>query len=301
MSEKTIAERPIARPDTTTTPLRRARQRRKLISEIVAHALLAGVGLLFLIPFYWLLVTALKPLNQVFSDPPTWLPNPPQWQNFVTVMTSPAFPFTRLLGNTVFYCVLSTIGITLSSALVAYPFARMQFRGKELMFGITLATMMLPSVVTLIPTYLLFRSFGMIGGYAPLIMPLWFGSAFNIFLIRQFMMTIPIDLTDAARVDGANDFGIFWRIMLPLIRPALLVVALLHFLYAWNDFIGPLIYVTESDNYPLVVGLYAFLTRFSVQWHLLMAAALIITTPILALFFAAQRYFIEGVTMSGLK
>jgi multiple sugar transport system permease protein len=177
----------------------------------------------------------------------------------------------------------------------------MQFRGRDLLFGITLATMMLPSIVTLIPTYILFRNLNMVGGYAPLIVPLWFGSAFNIFLLRQFMLTIPQDLTDAARVDGANELTILWRVIVPLIRPALLVVALFQILASWNDFMGPLIYVTEADNYPLVLGLYAFTTRMSVQWHLLMAAAVVITLPMLALFFVAQRHFIEGVVMTGLK
>jgi ABC-type glycerol-3-phosphate transport system permease component len=298
---KTISDRAVVAANTPRSELQRARMRRERVSALVAHSMLAAVGVLFLIPFYWLVVTALKPADQVFSNPLTWWPDPVRWDNFAQVITSPAFPFTRLLSNTLFYTVLSTLGVTLSSALVAYPFARMQFRGKETLFAITLATMMLPSVVTLIPTYILFRTLDWVGGYAPLIVPLWFGSAFNIFLLRQFMLTIPLDLTDAARVDGATDVGIFWRIMLPLIRPALIVVALLHFLYAWNDFFGPLIYVTDADNYPLVVGLYAFLARFSIQWNLLMAASLLISLPILVLFFAAQRYFIEGVTMSGLK
>ncbi len=298
---KTLVEQPVAPPQPLLGQARRAKLRRRLLTEVVAHALLIAVAALFLIPFFWLVITALKPLNQVFTNPIIWWPSPPQWDNFAKVMSSPAFPFARLLSNTLFYTILSTIGVTLSSALVAYPFARMSFRGKETLFGITLATMMLPGVVTLIPTYILFRTLGWVGGYAPLIVPVWFGSAFNIFLLRQFMLTIPQDLTDAARVDGASDFGIFWRIMLPLIRSALIVVALLHFLYAWNDFMGPLIYVTQAENYPLVVGLYAFLARFSVQWHLLMAASLIVTAPVLLLFFMAQRYFIEGVTMTGLK
>jgi multiple sugar transport system permease protein len=147
----------------------------------------------------------------------------------------------------------------------------------------------------------MFRAFGLVGTYAPLVLPLWFGSAFNIFLLRQFMMTIPMDLTDAARVDGANDLVILWRVLVPLVKPALLVVGLFQFLAAWNDFLGPLIYVTDADSFPLVVGLYAFTTRMSIQWNLLTAASMVITLPMIMLFFVMQRYFIEGVVMTGMK
>jgi multiple sugar transport system permease protein len=179
----------------------------------------------------------------------------------------------------------------------------MDFRGRNLLFSITLATMMLPGIVTLIPTYVLFRFFGWVGSYAPLIVPHFFGGAFNIFLLRQFMMTIPTDLTDAAHVDGAGDFTILWRIMMPLVKPALLVVGLFHFLYAWNDFQGPLIYLDKAADYPLVLGLYAFQTSrgMTVEWNLMMAAALATTFPIILLFFVAQRYFIEGIALTGLK
>jgi multiple sugar transport system permease protein len=199
--------------------------------------------------------------------------------------------------------VLSTIGTVLSSAVVAYAFARMEFRGRNLIFAITLATMMLPGIVTLIPTYVLFRWFGWVGGYAPLIVPLFFGSAFNIFLLRQFMMTIPLDLTDAAYIDGASDFIILWRIMVPLVKPALLVIGLFQFMAAWNDFQGPLIYLDKATAYPLVLGLYAFQTSrgSTVEWNLMMAAALVTTFPIILLFFVTQRYFIEGIALTGLK
>ena len=275
--------------------------RRKLIREFIAHAALFGIALLFLIPFIWLILTSLKPLSQVFANPLTWLPNPIQWDNYVKALTSPAFPFPRLLANTVFYAVASTVGTVLSSAVVAYAFARMQFRGRDFLFGVTLATMMLPGIVTLIPTYVMFRLFGWVGSYAPLVVPLWFGSAFNIFLLRQFMLTIPLDLTDAARVDGATDGVILWKVMLPLIQPALLVVGLFQFLASWNDFMGPLIYLTNSEQFPLVLGLYSFTTRMNVQWNLLLAASVAVMLPMVVLFFLAQRYFIEGVVMTGLK
>jgi ABC-type glycerol-3-phosphate transport system permease component len=274
---------------------------RRATNSALSHAALVTVAIIFVVPFLWLVITSLKAKSQVFTDPLIWIPNPIQWENYVKVLTSPAFPFPRLLGNTVFYAVASVIATVVSSTFVAYGFARLDFRGKNLLFGITLATLLLPGIVTLIPTYVLFRTFGWVGTYAPLIVPLCFGSAFNIFLLRQFMMTIPFDLTDAARVDGANDFTILWRIIVPLIKPAILVVAIFQFLASWNDFQGPLIYLSEVSQFPLILGLNSFRTRFGVEWHLMMAASLLTTLPIIVLFFVAQRYFIEGVTLTGLK
>jgi ABC-type glycerol-3-phosphate transport system permease component len=273
----------------------------RALPALITHFLLIVVAALFLIPFLWLVITSLKPINQVFTDPITWFPNPVMWENYATALTSPAFPFVRLMQNTLFYTILSTIGVVLSSGVVAYAFARMEFWGRDTLFAITLATMMLPGIVLLIPTYVLFQTFGWVGSYAPLIIPAYFGSAFNIFLLRQFMMTIPWDLTDSARVDGAGEFTVLLRIIFPLVKPALMVVAVFHFMYAWNDFLGPLIYLDDAAEYPLVLGLYAFQTRFGVQWHLMMAASMSVTVPLLVLFFVAQRYFIEGITLTGIK
>jgi ABC-type glycerol-3-phosphate transport system permease component len=275
--------------------------RHRVVSALVTHLLLSVVAVLFLVPFLWLVITSLKPINQVFTDPPQWIPDPVLWSNYVEALTNPAFPFARLMGNTLYYAITTTIGVVVSSGVVAYAFARMNFWGRDTLFAITLATMMLPGIVLLIPTYILFQTFGWVGSYAPLIVPSFFGSAFNIFLLRQFMMTIPWDLSDAAHVDGAGDFTILWRIILPLVKPALMVVAVFHFMYTWNDFLGPLIYLDEASEYPLVLGLYAFQTRFGIQWHLMMAASLAVTFPLLVLFFVAQRYFIEGITLTGVK
>ena len=277
------------------------RQVRKGASTFLSHLLLSATAALFTIPSLWLIVTSLKPLDQVFTDPPRWIPDPIMWQNYVESLTSPAFPFLNLLRNTLFYAVLSTLGVLLSSAIVAYAFARLEFQGRDVLFLITLSTMMLPGVVTLIPTYILFRKFGWVGTYAPLIVPYYLGSPFNIFLLRQFMMTIPWDLTDAAHVDGANDWVILFRILIPLIKPALLVIGVFHFMWAWNDFMGPLIYLDNVKEYPLVMGLYAFQTRFGIQWNLMMAASLAVTFPLILLFFVAQRYFIEGIALTGLQ
>lgn len=273
----------------------------KIVGSAVIHGLLLTVSLLFLIPLWWLFISSLKPIDQILTIPPIWWPQPPQWGNYSAALTSPAFPFWRLMGNTLFYCLLSTIGTVISSAVVAYAFARMRFTGRDLLFGITLATLLLPGVVTLIPTYVLFQRMGLVGTYAPLIVPYFFAGAFNIFLLRQFMLTIPIELSDAAYVDGAGDFLILWRIMLPLIKPALIVVAIFNFIYVWNDFLGPLLYLDDASKYPFSIGLYAFRTRFALQWNLLTAAALAITLPLIVAFFALQRYFIEGVTLTGVK
>jgi ABC-type glycerol-3-phosphate transport system permease component len=291
----------LPRPAEQATQPSASISQRKLVTSLATHLLLTAGAALFVIPFLWLIVTSLKPLDQVFTNPPTWIPNPIMWQNYPEALTSPAFPFSLLLRNTLFYTITSTFGMVFSSAIVAYAFARLEFWGRDVLFGITLATMMLPGIVILIPTYILFQRFGWVGTYAPLIVPAFLGNAFNIFLLRQFMLSIPWDLSDAARVDGANELVILFRIIMPLVKPALLVVAIFHFMYAWNDFLGPLIYLDDASEYPLVLGLYAFQTRFGIQWHLMMAAALSVTFPLIALFFVAQRYFIEGITLSGLK
>jgi multiple sugar transport system permease protein len=281
--------------------LRQRKFVRNLLTKTLSHGLLIFTAGLFVIPFLWLVVTSLKPLEQVFTDPPMWIPKPILWSNYVDALTTPAFPFLKLLRNTLFYVVMTTIGTVVSSTVVAYAFSRLEFKGRDTLFLITLSTMMLPGIVTLIPTYILFRWMNWVGGYAPLIVPAFFGSAFNIFLLRQFMTTIPWELTDAAYVDGASDFIILWRVIVPLITPALLVIAVFNFMYTWNDFFGPLIYLDELNEYPLVMGLYAFRTRHTIQWNLLMAASLATCFPLIALFFVAQRYFIEGITLTGLK
>jgi len=262
---------------------------------------LGAVAIIFLLPFFWLIITSLKIESQVLAYPPIWLPKPIRWQNYVDVLSSPAFPFLRLLRNTVFYAGTATLGMVLSCSVVAYGFARLEFRGRDFLFGVTLSTMMLPGIVRLIPTYLLFRWFGWVGSYAPLLVPQFFGNAFNIFLLRQFFLTLPWELSDAARVDGASEFRIFWQVMLPLIKPALLVASVFHFMWLWNDFMGPLIYLNDSRQYPLILGLAAFRSRFEIQWNLMMAASLLTSAPLIVIFFIAQRHLIEGVALSGLK
>jgi ABC-type glycerol-3-phosphate transport system permease component len=281
--------------------IRRRKAVRHFLNNSLSHAVLIAVAIVFFVPFVWLVITSLKQESQVFTDPLIWIPKPVMWSNYPDALTTPAFNFFPLLKNTLFYVITTTIGTVASSTIVAYGLARLHFPGKNFLFMVTLATMMLPGIVTLIPTYVLFKWMGWVGSYAPLIVPAFFGSAFNIFLLRQFMMTIPWDLTDAALVDGANDFTILWKIVVPLITPALLVIAVFNIMYTWNDFFGPLIYLSNSKQYPLVMGLYAFRTQHSTEWTLMMAATLATCFPLIALFFVAQRYFIEGITLTGLK
>ncbi len=294
-----MSERVLVRP--TASSRRRAHFLRHTLPDIISYTLLSAVGLLFFIPFLWLIITSLKPLDQVFTMPLIWIPNPIQWNNYYDALNHPGFPFLRFLRHSLTYSVLSTVGVTAASAMAAYAFARIPFRGRGLWFGITLGTMMIPGVVTMIPTYIIFRWLNWVGSYKPLIIPSYGGSAFFIFMLRQFMMTLPWDLSDAARVDGASEAHILLRIMLPLMRPALLVVVVFNFMGCWNDFMGPIIYLNNAQLYPLSVGLFAFLTRSGRYWNLLMAAALVVTTPMVIIFFLAQRQFIEGITMTGLK
>jgi multiple sugar transport system permease protein len=197
--------------------------------------------------------------------------------------------------------VLGVVGTVLSSALVAYGLSRIRWKGREALFTLTLSTMMIPFPVLMIPLYSVFRELGWIGTLMPLWVPAFFGSAFNIFLLRQFFLTIPAELSDAARIDGCSEFGIFWRVILPLARPALAVVALFHFLYVWNDFLGPLIFLTEPQTFTMALGLQQYQSQHGgSEWHLLMAAAVLLVLPIVVLFFLAQKTFIQGISTTGM-
>jgi multiple sugar transport system permease protein len=262
-------------------------------------ALLSG-ALLFSIPFLWTVSTALKTNEQVFAVPPQWIPNPLQWDNFRRAWTE--LPFPMFVLNTLIITVISVIGQVTSSSLVAYGFARFKFKGRTFFFYLMLSTMMLPAQVTMIPVFLLWRELRLIDTFAPLTIPAFFGGgAFSIFLLRQFFMTIPRELDEAAMLDGANPITIYWRVLLPLARPALITVTLLSFLAHWDDFMGPLIYLNSMEKYTVSIGLRMFQDMFGTQLELLMAASLIHIIPTILLFFFAQRHFIKGVAMTGLK
>jgi len=245
--------------------------------------------------------TSLTPKDQLFVYPPIWIPDSIKWDNYIKALTASTFNFLTFLKNSLIYALTSTVGTVLSSSMVAYAFARLRWPGRDLWFIITLSTMMIPFPVTLIPLFLVFKQVGWVNTLLPLIVPNLMGTAFFIFLMRQFFLTIPRELSDAARIDGASDFDIYWRIMLPLAKPALLTVAIFTFIWTWNDFLGPLIYLNDQDKYVLALGLAMFQGQNRTQWDLMMAAATVVTLPVVVLFFVAQKYFIQGITMTGLK
>jgi multiple sugar transport system permease protein len=273
--------------------------RRESWRTVVSWLVLAGLAALFSLPFLWMISTSLKGDQQVFQLPPRWIPRPLQWGNYPEALT--AFPFWLYLGNSLLLCALNVAGTLFSCALPAYAFARIPFRGREVLFGVMLATIMLPGQATMLPVFLLFRWLGWIGSFRPLWVPAFFGNAFFIFLLRQFFRTIPAELSDAALIDGANEWGIFQRVILPLARPALATVALFTFIGTWTDFIGPLIYLHDERQFTLALGLNAFLGRHGAQWQLLMAAATVVTAPLILLFLLTQQTFVKGVALTGLK
>jgi multiple sugar transport system permease protein len=296
-----IAERGIQQQTNVAPRRSQALQWRKAVAAVLRHALLIAVSLAFIFPFYWMVITALKENSQVFTYPIEWWPDPIRWQNFPEAMTYSGFPFLRFLRNSFFYAASVMIGTVISCSAVGYGFARLRFPGREALFLLTVATLMIPGIVTFIPTFILFKNLGMLGTYAPLIVPAFFGNAFFIFMMRQFFQGLPVELVDAARVDGAGEFRIFWQIMLPLVRPALLVMAVFTFLWTWHEFFGPLVYLSDQNQYPLSLGLFAFRAQRTTEWSLMMAASTLTTLPLIVVFFFAQRYFLEGIRLTGIK
>jgi ABC-type glycerol-3-phosphate transport system permease component len=255
-----------------------------------------------MLPFYWAVIGSLKQMTEVRQIPPVWWPTTPQWVNYWDVWHTRFFP--GWVWNSIFLTVVATTGTVVSSSLAGYAFARFSFPFKNLLFTVTLATLMLPAYVLLIPNYMLFWKLGWLNTYLPLTVPFWFGSAFFIFLFRQFFMTVPIELDDAARIDGASYPRIFWSIMLPLSGPVFATAAIIEGINQWNSFLRPLIILNQPENYPLSVGLRYFVVNPGDNLpkdHLLMAAAVIMTLPVIILFFVGQRSFVRGVVMSGIK
>jgi len=279
-------------------PGRAKRIRRGLVAGITHLTLVAGAGIM-LIPFFWMVSTSLKVPNQVLIQPIKWIPDPIVWSNYAKALT--VLPFGLYLKNTVVITGLVMVGTILSSAACAYGFARLRAPGRDVLFIVLLSTMMLPGIVTMIPTFLIFRSLGWIDTIKPLTVPAFFGTAFFIFLLRQFFLTIPVELEDAARIDGATPVDIFTRIMLPLAKPALATVAIFTFMGTWNDFMGPLIYLNSEDKFTLSLGLASFQGLYGTDWHYMMAASLVVMSPIVVLFFIGQRYFVRGIITTGIK
>jgi ABC-type glycerol-3-phosphate transport system permease component len=275
----------------------------RLLGRGLLYALAIGAGAIFLIPSLWALGTSLKTPLETTAIPPTWVPKSPQWQNYVFV--TQIAPFLTYARNSVLLTAVNVVGEVVVGAAVAYGFARFRFRGRNVLFLILLSRMMLPREVTIIPQYLLFNAFGWLDTYWPLIVPHWLaGSSFGVFLLRQFFLTIPREYDDAARVDGASSWQIFWSVLLPLAKPALASLAIFAFIGNWNMLWEPLIYLNTTEKLTLAVGLTWFQTTQignMPKTHLLLAYSIMMTAPVIAVFFACQRYFIQGIVLSGLK
>lgn len=276
-----------------------SRRNQDRVSKGLAYMIASLVAVAFVFPLYWMVTTALKTDVEIFTVPPTLFPIDPQWGNFVA--STQYIPFWLYMANTLIICALTITGTVVSCSLIAYGFARVQWPGRNVVFIIYLSTIMLPAQVTMIPLYIIFRQIGWVGTMWPLVVPAFFGNALYVFLLRQFFMTIPNELTDAARIDGANELGIFWRIMLPLLKPALATVALFTFVATYRDFLGPLIYLTEQNQWTISLGLKMFQNMYGAQWQLMMAAATLTMIPTMILFFLTQRTFIEGIALTGIK
>jgi multiple sugar transport system permease protein len=274
----------------------------RLGGQALVYALLVFLTLMFLGPLYWLVTSALKSPDQLSVTPPQWIPQPVQWGNITDAWN--AAPFGQYLINTLTISIPATIGAVLCSAMAGYGFARLRFPGRTILFSVLLATMMLPDVVTLIPTFVLFHALGWINTFKPLIVPSFFGGgggAFYIFLMRQAYRGIPRELSEAATVDGAPEWRIFAQVVVPLVKPAVGTVAIFAFVARWNDFAGPLIYLTNDKLWTLALGLQNFVEEHTTNWSYLMSISLVMMLPILVIFLAAQRYFIQGIALTGGK
>ena len=279
---------------------------RRSVPKLVLHAMLILIGLSFAMPFFWMISTSLKAASDVFTYPIQWIPRPPRWENYVTVFEVLKFGNTSAIvmffANTIYVATLSTLGTMISCTLVAYSLGRLEWWGRNFVFGLALATMMLPGVVRLVPTFLIFRDLKWIDTFLPLIVPSWIGGGgFYIFLLRQFLMTLPRELDEAATVDGASIMRILWQILIPLSRPALASLAIFSFLAHYNNFMGPLIYLNSTRKYTLTLALKILQADFQeMSWHLIMVLSTLMLLPVLAMFFFAQKTFIQGIQLTGI-
>ena len=279
----------------------KSRRQSRTVARLVVHLVLILGALLVCFPLIWMVLTSLKPLEQVFYYPPELFPRPVMWQNYVDALTYR--PFSLFFRNTMIIETAVIIGTLLSNSLVAYGFARLRFPGREVLFTILLSTMMLPAVVQLIPLFIVYSKLGWINTYFPLTVPAFFATPFYVFLLRQFFRSVPEELRDAARIDGCRELGIWWRIMLPLSRHAMAVVAIFAFQRVWNDFLPPLIYLNREEMKTLALGLQALtpVAETRPDYHWLMAVATAMVVPMMLLFAFTQRYFIEGISVAEIK
>jgi ABC-type sugar transport system, permease component len=273
--------------------------RSKRLGRTLTYAILIFGALFTVAPFIWLIRSSFMTTREIFAMPPKLLPDTIEWQNYLNVFIT--LPFGRFYINTVIIVALNIVGAIFSNTIMAYSFARINFRGRTVMYGLCLSTLMLPTTVTMIPQFMEWKLLGGLNTFAPLFVPAFFGNAFYIFMLHQFFRTIPIEFDEAAFVDGATHPQIIRKIIMPMAKPALAVVAIFTFMFTWNDFMGPLLYLNDENKYTLSLGLKMLLSMYKAEWNTLMAAATLAMLPLIILFFMAQRYFIEGLTMGGLK
>ena len=299
MSLPSAAMHPLQRGDRSASDAQRRKQIRRLAGQILTYVAVACVAVLFLAPLWVMLTVAVMPDSQIFSNSFQIFPKQVLWGDFGKALSTDDMPFFTYLKNTLAYTCFSTFGAVLSSSIVAYGFSRIVWPGRDILFFVLLATLMLPFAVIMIPLYVVFADIHWTNTLLPLIVPQFFGGAFYVFLIRQFMMTIPKELSEAATIDGASEWQIYLRVILPIARPALAVVAVFQIVASWNDFFGPLIYLTDSSSYTLTQGLQQFQTAHGANWSLLMAASTLFTIPMIVLFLLTQRVILSGLSLTG--
>ena len=269
-----------------------------VLRRVLLYIVLILIAGIMVVPFLWMLSTSLKTQYDAVKIPPVWIPDPPQWENYVKLFTEqPMFQFMLNTIKIVFFVVL---GQLFFSSLAAYSFARISFKGRNVVFFFYIATLMVPGQVTMIPTYLMFAKAGLTDNHLALILPAFF-SAFGVFLLRQFFMSLPRELEEAAEIDGCNPFMTYWRIMLPLVVPAMLTLGVFTLMNTWNDYMGPLIYLSSPEKYTMTLGIAYFKGVYTTQWNLVMAGSIVSVVPILIAYLCAQKYFIEGIAFSGVK
>jgi multiple sugar transport system permease protein len=296
----TSDSRPASAAGSAESPRKRRWTRRKVGASAGKHIVLIVLSAMFGLPLLWMVLTSFKTAAQALTLPVVWWPHPILTSNYPQLFA--ALPFFRFFLNTFVYAGVTIVGVCISSSLVAYGFSRLRWPGRDAVFYVMLMTLILPFVCTLIPLFVMYKRFGWIGTYLPLEVPTFFGSSvFSTFLLRQFFMTIPQSLSDAARIDGASEFYIYRRIILPLAKPAMATVILFQFIYCWNDYLGPLIYISNQSSYPLSLGLALIIGDYSTNWAWVMAGATAATAPIVILFFLTQRTFIQGIALTGTK
>lgn len=285
----------------TIQNLSASQRRERRVQHLATHLVLLLGAVVILFPIAWMLSTSLKAPEQVKQFPPIWIPKPIVWENYINAVTIFPVPFLLFVWNSFYLSLGNVIGSIVSNTIVAFAFARLRFRGNRVLFLLVLSTMMLPQQVTMIPLFILFSKLGWINSYKPLIVPQFFANAFYVFMLRQFFTTIPRDLDDAARIDGCGILGLFWRIILPLAMPAVGIVAIFEFTGSWNWFLGPLIYLSRMETFPLALALSYLNATYRVLWSELMVVSFIAMLPPLLLFFVAQKAYIQGIVVTGVK